>query len=46
MTKVGFIGLGIMGKPMAAHLIDGGRKAVVSMRLHSRSGGNQQSASA
>lgn len=26
MAKIGFIGLGIMGKPMAAHLIDAGHK--------------------
>ncbi|MCC6611510.1 MAG: 2-hydroxy-3-oxopropionate reductase [Burkholderiales bacterium] len=32
--KVGFIGLGIMGKPMAGHLIAGGHEAF----LHSRSG--------
>jgi 2-hydroxy-3-oxopropionate reductase len=38
MTKVGFIGLGIMGKPMAAHLIEGGRKAGFPVWLHSRSG--------
>jgi len=30
--------LGIMGKHMAAHLIDGGRKAGFSVWLHSRSG--------
>ena len=33
-TKIGFIGLGIMGKPMAGHLIDGGHP----LFLHSRSG--------
>src|SRR3972149_3012719 len=33
--KVGFIGLGIMGKPMAGHLIAGGHE----LYLHSRSGG-------
>jgi len=32
--KVGFIGLGIMGKPMAGHLIAGGHE----LYLHSRSG--------
>lgn len=32
--NIGFIGLGIMGKPMAKHLIDGGHK----LYLHSRSG--------
>jgi 2-hydroxy-3-oxopropionate reductase len=34
MSKVGFIGLGIMGIPMAEHLIKGGH----SLFLHSRSG--------
>ena len=34
MTSIGFIGLGIMGKPMAAHLIRGGHP----LFLHSRSG--------
>ncbi|ALQ51510.1 2-hydroxy-3-oxopropionate reductase [Nitrosomonas ureae] len=33
MTNIGFIGLGIMGKPMAGHLIKGGH----SLFLHSRS---------
>lgn len=33
-TKIGFIGLGIMGKPMASHLIRGGH----ILLLHSRSG--------
>ncbi|SEO35585.1 2-hydroxy-3-oxopropionate reductase [Nitrosospira multiformis] len=33
-TKIGFIGLGIMGKPMASHLIRGGH----ALFLHSRSG--------
>jgi 2-hydroxy-3-oxopropionate reductase len=32
MSKVGFIGLGIMGAPMAAHLIAGGHQVF----LHSR----------
>src|SRR5688500_2214752 len=32
--KIGFIGLGIMGKPMAGRLIDGGH----TLFLHSRSG--------
>jgi len=32
--KIGFVGLGIMGKPMAGHLIAGGHEAF----LHSRSG--------
>ena len=34
MSKLGFIGLGIMGKPMASHLIAGGHEVF----LHSRSG--------
>jgi 2-hydroxy-3-oxopropionate reductase len=34
MSKVGFIGLGIMGKPMAGHLIEGGHQVY----LFSRSG--------
>ena len=34
MTRVGFIGLGIMGRPMAGHLIAGGHE----LYLHSRSG--------
>ena len=34
MANIGFIGLGIMGKPMAGHLIKGGH----SLFLHSRSG--------
>ena len=34
MTKIGFVGLGIMGRPMAGHLIDGGHE----LFLHSRSG--------
>ncbi len=34
MSKVGFIGLGIMGKPMVANLIKGGH----NLYLHSRSG--------
>jgi 2-hydroxy-3-oxopropionate reductase len=34
MSKVGFIGLGIMGRPMASHLIKGGHEVY----LHSRSG--------
>ena len=32
--KVGFIGLGIMGRPMAAHILTGGHQ----LRAHSRSG--------
>src|SRR5690606_35128525 len=34
MSDIGFIGLGIMGKPMAANLIKGGH----TLYLHSRSG--------
>jgi 2-hydroxy-3-oxopropionate reductase len=34
MSIVGFIGLGVMGKPMAGHLIKGGH----TVHLHSRSG--------
>ena len=34
MSKIGFIGLGIMGTPMAGHLIKGGHEVY----LHSRSG--------
>ncbi|MEK7769290.1 MAG: NAD(P)-binding domain-containing protein, partial [Pseudomonadota bacterium] len=34
MAKIGFIGLGIMGKPMAGNLIKGGH----TLFLHSRSG--------
>jgi 2-hydroxy-3-oxopropionate reductase len=34
MSDVGFIGLGVMGKPMAGHLLRGGH----ALRLHSRSG--------
>ena len=34
MANIGFIGLGIMGKPMAGHLIKGGH----TLFLHSRSG--------
>jgi 2-hydroxy-3-oxopropionate reductase len=34
MSKVGFIGLGVMGMPMAGHLIAGGHEVF----LHSRSG--------
>ena len=28
MTTIGFIGLGIMGAPMAGHLLDAGHKVV------------------
>ena len=34
MSKIGFIGLGIMGRPMAAHLIAAGHEVF----LHSRGG--------
>jgi 2-hydroxy-3-oxopropionate reductase len=36
--QVGFIGLGIMGKPMAGHLLQGGH----ALHLHSRSGVPQE----
>jgi len=38
MSKVGFIGLGIMGKPMAANLMKGGH----TLYLYSRSGAPQE----
>ena len=38
MSNIGFIGLGIMGKPMAANLIKGGH----TLFLHSRSGVAQE----
>jgi 2-hydroxy-3-oxopropionate reductase len=38
MSKVGFVGLGIMGKPMVANLIKGGH----TLYLHSRSGVPQE----
>lgn len=38
MSKIGFVGLGIMGKPMAANLIKGGH----NLYLHSRSGVPQE----
>ena len=38
MSNIGFIGLGIMGKPMAANLIKGGHK----LYLNSRSGVPQE----
>jgi len=41
-TKLGFIGLGIMGKPMAGHLIAAGNEVF----LHSRSGVSQELVSA
>jgi 2-hydroxy-3-oxopropionate reductase len=34
MTNIGFVGLGVMGRPMAGHLIAAGHK----LFLHSRSG--------
>lgn len=42
MSNIGFIGLGIMGKPMAANLIKGGH----TLYLHSRSGVPQELTSA
>jgi 2-hydroxy-3-oxopropionate reductase len=38
MADIGFIGLGIMGKPMAGHLIDNEKKRGGAVWLHSRSG--------
>ncbi|MGQ0522699.1 MAG: NAD(P)-binding domain-containing protein, partial [Betaproteobacteria bacterium] len=38
MSNIGFIGLGIMGKPMAGNLIKGGH----TLFLHSRSGVPQE----
>ena len=38
MSTIGFVGLGIMGKPMAANLIKGGH----TLHLHSRSGVPQE----
>jgi 2-hydroxy-3-oxopropionate reductase len=32
MTKIGFIGLGIMGRPMAGHLLAGGHQLFVHSR--------------
>ena len=29
MAKIGFIGLGIMGRPMAGHLLEGGHELFV-----------------
>ncbi|QEZ44850.1 2-hydroxy-3-oxopropionate reductase [Cupriavidus oxalaticus] len=34
MSKIGFIGLGVMGKPMAQHIVDGGHTVLA----HTRSG--------
>ena len=34
MSNIGFIGLGIMGRPMAGHLIAGGHKLFVHNRSH------------
>jgi 2-hydroxy-3-oxopropionate reductase len=42
MSNIGFVGLGIMGKPMAGHLIKGGH----TLFLHSRSGVPQELTSA
>ncbi len=35
MTKIGFIGLGIMGRPMVGHLLDGGHEVISA--VHRRS---------
>ena len=32
MTKIGFIGLGIMGRPMAGHLVEGGHQLFIHTR--------------
>jgi 2-hydroxy-3-oxopropionate reductase len=32
MTKIGFIGLGVMGRPMAGHLLEGGHELFVHSR--------------
>ncbi|HEY6734043.1 MAG TPA: NAD(P)-binding domain-containing protein, partial [Roseiarcus sp.] len=32
MAKIGFIGLGIMGRPMASHLVEGGHQLFVHAR--------------
>ena len=32
MSKIGFIGLGIMGRPMAGHLLDAGHEVVTVRR--------------
>jgi 2-hydroxy-3-oxopropionate reductase len=32
MTKIGFIGLGVMGRPMATHLVEAGHEVVVHNR--------------
>ena len=32
MAKIGFIGLGIMGRPMAGHLVEGGHELFVHTR--------------
>ena len=42
MSNIGFVGLGIMGKPMALNLIKGGH----TLFLHSRSGVPQELAAA
>jgi len=38
MSDIGFIGLGIMGKPMASHVVEGAKKGGYQVWLHSRSG--------
>ena len=38
-TSVAFIGLGIMGLPMAGHLLDGGCKLTVHTRSHAKAAG-------
>ena len=36
MNRVGFVGLGVMGTPMAGHLIEGGRVALLQFPRRSR----------
>ncbi|WP_223881210.1 NAD(P)-dependent oxidoreductase [Nesterenkonia ebinurensis] len=36
MMKVGFIGLGVMGKPMAGHLVDAGHELIVYNRTSAK----------
>ena len=38
MAKVGFIGLGVMGRPMAGHLLDAGHELSLCSRSGSPSG--------
>jgi 2-hydroxy-3-oxopropionate reductase len=45
-TTVGFVGLGIMGGPMAANLVKAGFDVVATTALPSRSGGSRRRAAA